>query len=385
MASRLSRPAVAAARVVSSLLYQISPADPLALAEAAMAVNNNASALLLTLSALCRDREVIISRGQAVEIGEDRRLFKEAMGRIGLDVPRSGFAKTVELKTYDLRTRLTARPETARRDILLVTIDEDSIRKLEPIVGRWPWPRLVHAQLVNYLARGPAKVVGYDVLFSERDRSTFSLQDEQWTGAESDQAFVDAVAKAGNVVLAADATREEADTTDTKDTKDTADADGGSAPALAALSAYRLSGAIEDRPIVTPPFDGLARAARGLGHSFFPWDADGPLRRSVPFIRVQGRAVPSLAVGAAVVAVASLLIVRRFTRPLVDAARLVERFRGEEVIPGAGPREVLRDIRRARKVLRRKSRCTRERLPSRSLRPDPSRGVGGGLSPSKSR
>src|SRR3972149_3543546 len=38
-------------------------------AEAAIAVNNNASALLLTLSALAGDREVIMSRGQAVEIG----------------------------------------------------------------------------------------------------------------------------------------------------------------------------------------------------------------------------------------------------------------------------------------------------------------------------
>jgi carbamoyl-phosphate synthase large subunit len=32
---------------------------------------------------------------QAIEIGEDRRLFKEAMGRIGLEVPRSGFARSV--------------------------------------------------------------------------------------------------------------------------------------------------------------------------------------------------------------------------------------------------------------------------------------------------
>ena len=31
---------------------------------------------------------------QAVEIGEDRRLFKEAMTRIGLETPKSGFAKT---------------------------------------------------------------------------------------------------------------------------------------------------------------------------------------------------------------------------------------------------------------------------------------------------
>jgi carbamoyl-phosphate synthase large subunit len=33
---------------------------------------------------------------KAVEVGEDRRLFKQAMERIGLDVPKSGFAKTLE-------------------------------------------------------------------------------------------------------------------------------------------------------------------------------------------------------------------------------------------------------------------------------------------------
>jgi carbamoyl-phosphate synthase large subunit len=33
---------------------------------------------------------------RAVEVGEDRQLFKEAMARIGLDVPRSGFATSVE-------------------------------------------------------------------------------------------------------------------------------------------------------------------------------------------------------------------------------------------------------------------------------------------------
>src|SRR5579883_3763 len=43
-------------------------------AEAGIAVNNNASALLMMLSALCAGREVIVSRGQAVEIGGGFRI-----------------------------------------------------------------------------------------------------------------------------------------------------------------------------------------------------------------------------------------------------------------------------------------------------------------------
>src|SRR5512142_1550672 len=49
---------------------------------------------------------------------------------------------TIELKTYDWRLSRTARPETARKDIALVEIDEYSLRNLEANAGRWPWPRV---------------------------------------------------------------------------------------------------------------------------------------------------------------------------------------------------------------------------------------------------
>jgi adenylate cyclase len=195
------------------------------------------------------------------------------------------FFQTVEFKTYDWRVRHTVDPSTARQDIVLIRIDDLSIRKLEPAVGRWPWPRLVHANLLDYLSRAPARVILYDVLFAERDRRSFKVGDENWTGQESDNALVEATRRAGNVVHVADVTVEASQET------------RQSAPDLPGAR-YAFQQGFEERPSILPPFEDLTRASRAIGHNLLILDPDGPVRRVVPFVRVGGANVPSLPMAA---------------------------------------------------------------------------------------
>ncbi len=220
--------------------------------------------------------------------------FGTAATLLALLIGLGGFVRTAEMKLYDWRVRSTtaSREASSGPGVVLVTIDDDSIKRMEPLVGRWPWPRLVHATLLDYLAAGGAKAVVYDVLFAEADRSKFMVGDTEWTGEESDQALVEATARAGNVIHVAEAASAEL-----LDPSKTIGAELGEVPAL--NLPFTVDNCVERRPQVTPPFPALARAAHAIGHSLVVYDADGPLRRVVPFVRVGQRptGVGSRAVG----------------------------------------------------------------------------------------
>lgn len=99
-----------------------------------------------------------------------------------------GALETSELGTFDRLFELRG-PRPPVTPIVLVTIDEDSFDELNVA---WPFPRALHAQLIDKLAAARPIAIGFDVVFSEPSPR----------GPEDDRALGAAVKRAGNVVLA---------------------------------------------------------------------------------------------------------------------------------------------------------------------------------------
>jgi len=167
---------------------------------------------------------------------------------VGLALAFSDQTQRLDWNLYDRSVSLATRDAEPAPGIVVVAIDEPSFGE---IGLQWPWPRRLHAALIDRLTRGGARTIVLDILF-----------DVPAANPEDDAALIDAVGRAGNVVLATDLATVEDRT-------------------------YSVTQWVE-------PLPGLAEAARALGVDRLPYDPDRVLRQTA--LVVEGR--PTLAAAA---------------------------------------------------------------------------------------
>ncbi|PRC94232.1 CHASE2 domain-containing protein [Solimicrobium silvestre] len=86
----------------------------------------------------------------------------------------------LDLLMYDKAIQLNQ--QAARNDIIIVAIDDYSIAQL----GKWPWPRARHAQLLEKINQAQPTSIGLDVIFSEPESGSDSNGDAEFAHAMSD-------------------------------------------------------------------------------------------------------------------------------------------------------------------------------------------------------
>jgi adenylate cyclase len=101
-----------------------------------------------------------------------------------LHVMHFRFFEVLEEKTLDLRFTLRG-PVAPGPETVIAAIDEKSIDRL----GRWPWARSVWGRVVDRLTEEGAKVIVFDVFFTESEN------------VGSDDLFQRAIMRSGRVVL----------------------------------------------------------------------------------------------------------------------------------------------------------------------------------------
>ena len=224
------------------------------------------------------------------------------------------FIGTMERRFYDFASTSTSRQPSDR--IAVIAIDDQSIAN----IGRWPWPRDVHAKLIDLLAAAKAKTVVHTAFFFEPQvdpglvfiRKMKEVVAESATTAEpgapgamheqlgeliaeaevaldTDAALAVSIKNAGMVLLpSVYVLGEQQGNPDSP------------------LPPYALHSAVDDPTNFSimamrgqQPIESLGSVAAGIGHlNQFP-DVDGAVRLEPLLVNYYGKAVPSMALLAA--------------------------------------------------------------------------------------
>ena len=215
---------------------------------------------------------------------------------------------TMERLFYDFASTSSSRQPSDR--IAVIAIDDQSIANL----GRWPWPRDIHAKLIDKLAAAKAKTIVQTVFFFEpqvdpglvfiqKMKSALGAQpdanatseqlariiSEAETALDTDAVLAASIKKAGNVLLPSFFVL--------GDQRGKPDSP---------LPAFALASAIDDpngfsvsAARVQEPIESIGSVSAGVGHLNPDQDVDGAVRMEPLLMNYYGKAVPSMALLAA--------------------------------------------------------------------------------------
>jgi adenylate cyclase len=80
---------------------------------------------------------------------------------------KPAFFTSIDNKIMDIMFKIRGTQSTSQ-NIVIIDIDEKSLKT----IGQWPWPRDILAKLTNNLYASGARVVGFDIVFPEKDRTS---------------------------------------------------------------------------------------------------------------------------------------------------------------------------------------------------------------------
>ena len=199
----------------------------------------------------------------------------------------TGLFEIPELKTVDLRTRLTRDNKALPSDIVLIMIDESSLHALNEVVGRWPWPRYIHAELIDFLSQIGARAIVMDILFTENE---FDPNLSTGILSDNDFRFVQSTKSAKNVYHAVQIIGDEVD----EYNKDLLN----KPLPIKFINRFSIDVGAIDEPIKHNnyylPFKELYEASRGIGVVSFLPDNDGVFRSEKLLFEYQDNFFPAL-------------------------------------------------------------------------------------------
>lgn len=102
-------------------------------------------------------------------------------GTLALTLHFSGAVLWLDHPIWDFCVRHRATPSSASDKICTIVIDQHSLNQAEKVMGlTWKWPREIYAAILSFCKRGGAKVVAFDMVFTER--SDDSISDDEAFG-----------------------------------------------------------------------------------------------------------------------------------------------------------------------------------------------------------